>query len=822
MKTSSLAAVLFLLVTSNMEARDPGPIPDVPALPVTFTENHGQVDGRARFVGRGDGVQTWVVDDGFRVRLAARGVGVHLFFTFEGASDFVEVAPGARRDETVNLFLGDDPEEWRTDVPVFSEVWYRGLYEGVDARLYDRDGRIEYDLVVSARARLEEVVVRVEGADRLRLDGDGSLVVETAAGPLRQVMPETYRLDEDGRRVPVSGRFVILAGDRFGFAVDDRPDSGVVVIDPGLEYGTYVGSIHEDAAHDVAADLSFNAYVIGTTNTNVFPVSAGAFDTSLSGPTDAFVFKLNPAGTARVWATYLGGTGDEEGLAIEVDPQGRVFACGMTKSTDFPDTIHDPGLLPLGNDDGFCTLLSAGGNQIVWSRFVGGEGDDEVLGIDLPWMDGPYLTGFTESTTFPTTAGAYDRSHNGGKDAFVVKLDLNGNVTRSTYVGGSGDETGRDVSAAGAHVCIVGDTESADFRLHGDTTAGTAHDTTFGGGDDAFVATFSTGSLSVEFITFLGHAGDDRARAVDIDAFGNAYVAGTTTSALFPTTSNAHDKTLGGERDVFISYLTTSGLYLTGSTFVGGSNRDSVEGIEIDNYGFVWIAGDTRSVDFPLLSDPISATHHGGDEVYAARFTTTKLSLDWSTLLGGPADDELNGLDVSHGYVFLAGGTQSGAPFPVTTGAYRTTPVGAKDGFVMKLRRPGCVFSSTVTSIGTGKPGSAGIPILAAAGAVKAGSPPALKVTKARPKAAAHCYVGLDETKLPFDGGFLYTTPKSSVPLGLTDKSGTLPFKGVDVTSFLPFACGRSLIYQVAILDPAAAGTMHYALTNGLRIHFGN
>jgi hypothetical protein len=349
-------------------------------------------------------------------------------------------------------------------------------------------------------------------------------------------------------------------------------DVWVVKLSPSgstLLYSTVVGGGSPDGefGNEITIDGAGNAYVTGGAGFDL-PTTAGAFDGSHNGGLDAFVLKLNSTGTALTYSTFLGGAGQEAGAGIAVDGSGNAYVSGNTSSAGFPataggfDTVHN------GSFDAFVTKLNpAGSAPLVYSTFLGGGGEDRAYGLDLGPTGLVHVAGWTSSSNFPTTAGAFDETHNGGVDAFVTKLDAAGSapLSYSTYLGGSASDEAFDVAVdalGSAHV--TGATWSANFP----TTRG-AHDESRNGPPDTFVTTLNaTGSFPLAYSTYLGGALLDRGRAISLDAAGAAYVTGRTESTDFPTTAGAHDSSLGAGRDGFVTKLVPVGTAAAADHYV--------------------------------------------------------------------------------------------------------------------------------------------------------------------------------------------------------------------------------------------------------------
>jgi len=370
-----------------------------------------------------------------------------------------------------------------------------------------------------------------------------------------------------------------------------------------LVYSTYVGGNGTDEGNGVAVDGAGNAYVTGATRSTNFPTTAGARQTALGGVADAFVLKLNPAGSALVYSTYLGGGNVDQGFGIAVDASGNAYVAGDTNSTNFPTT---PGVFQSvmggGPDDAFVSKLNAAGSALVYSAYLGGSLTDFATGIAVDSAGQAYVTGDTNSVNFPVRPGAFQLSLRGKFDAFVTKVNAGATaLLYSTYLGGSEDDDGNSIAVdAGGNVYVTGRTASNNFP----TTPG-AFQTSLPGSAGAFVTrvqTVTSGATSVFYSTYLGGSGSQQGNGIAADSAGNAYVTGATSSSNFPVTAGAFQTIYSGNTDAFItrvSTLTTGAPTPTYSTYLGGSNLDQGMGIAVDSAGNVYVAGVTTSSNYP-------------------------------------------------------------------------------------------------------------------------------------------------------------------------------------------------------------------------------
>jgi hypothetical protein len=322
-----------------------------------------------------------------------------------------------------------------------------------------------------------------------------------------------------------------------------------------LVYSTFIGNDPDERGDSIAVDAAGCAFVTGVTSSAGYPVTAGAFDMSFNGATDAFVTKLNPAGSALIYSTFLGRGNDEIGEGIAIDPFGMAYVAGTTRSPGFPmvggsfDTVWN------GGRDVFVTKLNPAGAGLVYSTFVGGNGHDNATDIAVATAGAifgqAYVTGYTRSANFPVTGGAFDMAANGNSDAYVTTLNAAGAaLVYSTYLGGAADDFGRAIVLDGnGSANITGGTMSGNFP----TTAGTI-DPSFNGGIDAFASRFDGAGAALLFSTYYGTMGDDAGNGVAL-GFGNIFVVGYTTSAALPTTAGSVQPVFGGVRDAFVAQL---------------------------------------------------------------------------------------------------------------------------------------------------------------------------------------------------------------------------------------------------------------------------
>jgi hypothetical protein len=587
-----------------------------------------------------------------------------------------------------NYFIGNDPKKWYTNIQQFSKVRYANVYPGVDLIYYGHQRELEYDFVLQPGASPEEIRLGIAGARRLRLQ-HGDLVLTSTGGNVRLRSPNIYQ-EANGARRQVRGRYVIRAKGEVGFEVAAYDHGRELVIDPVLAYATYLGGSSTDHFHSIAVDSVGNAYVAGDTDSIDFPTanamqptSAGgeldafvtkfnrdgtaliystflggslldtiygiavdssrnvyvagwtfsrdfptknAFQPASGGNADTFVTKINAAGSALVYSTYLGGTDTDLGRGIAVDSLGNAYVTGFTTSVDFP-TKNAFQTANAGNYDAFVTKLSPGGSTLAYSTYVGGTGEEQCYSVAVDSAGNAYITGETTSTDFPTKNPIQPTYGGGFNDAFVTKIAGGGNaLIYSTYLGGGGTEAfgseGSSIAVdAAGDAYVAGATDSVDFPT------ANAIQPTRAGLSDGFVAKVNPAGSALAYSTYLGGTGSDFVHGVAVDSVGDAYVTGSTSSADFPTV-NAIQATKHSGTDAFVTEINPLGSAFVYSTYLGGPTNDSGTSIALDSARSTYIVGPTKSQfpTTPLAFQQTLATFNHGFVAKIAQKTFVSVS----------------------------------------------------------------------------------------------------------------------------------------------------------------------------------------------------
>jgi hypothetical protein len=427
-----------------------------------------------------------------------------------------------------------------------------------------------------------------------------------------------------------------------------------------MTYSTLVGANNFNAATAIAVDSAGAAYIAGYTDSDALPTANPAQNFNL-GSVEVFVAKLNPAGTTLEYCTYMGGSNDDRGYGIAVDSSGSAYVTGTTTSPDFPTRYPEQSSLQ-GSRNVFVFKLNALGDMLEFSTFLGGSGADTAYAIAVDVSGNSYIVGDTTSLNFP--ASGYQTANHGSQDAFVAKLSSNGQqLLFSTYLGGGGADHGGAIAVdPGGTVYVTGYTWSSNFPTENPQQSGIA------GPCNAYVARLNANGNALMFSTYLGGSGctmayPETGQGIALDAQGNAYVAGVTSSSDFPIL-NAVQPQLQGSTDAFVAKFNSAGALLF-STYMGGSGVDVGNAIALDSSGAIYVAGYTYSTDFPVTAGALQTANAGSCDAFLFKLSPAGDALLYATYLGGSGADTASGvaLDAS-GNVYLAGWTLS-SNFPV-------------------------------------------------------------------------------------------------------------------------------------------------------------
>ena len=582
-----------------------------------------------------------------------------------------------------NYFIGNDSSKWKSNVPHYEKIVYEELYDGIDLVYYFNEMGLKYDWVVKPYADANQIIERFEGIDSIEIDSNGDLIIKTNTGKLQENNPHSYQKNFK-KLIKVVTSFRIINGSRLTYKIGDYNNSKILIIDP-LIYSTFFGGIENECGNSIVTDFEKNVYITGQTLSVDFPTQSGCFDDSHNSSWDAFITKLNPNGEDIIVSTYFGGLKIDKGLDIAIDTDKNIYITGVTFSRDFPVTNDSYDNSSNDSDgDSFISKLNPEGTKLIFSTFVGGNKNDESYGIAIDSNNCTYIIGTTESSNFPTSQNAFDKSYNGNDDVFVFKLNpLGSALIYSTYIGGDHNDVAGDIDiTSSGFAVIVGGTLSTEFPI-----TSNAYDISQNGGNDFFIIKLNLDGSDLIYSTFIGGSEDDGFWDKDIilDSEENAYIVGNTRSSDFPTTKNAYDRSYNGGGDAIVLKINSNGSNLIFSTFIGGSSSDYGYDITIDSFFNSYVVGWTESYNFPTTDNTYDDSINGNHDSYMVVINIDGTNLRFSTYVGGGENDR--GFSITVDYecnIYLIGETLS-SNFPTTLNCFDDSHNGKSDIYVVKF-----------------------------------------------------------------------------------------------------------------------------------------
>jgi hypothetical protein len=789
----------------TVEARKPGPAAGIAGLN-GFVENRGQWPDDVLFFARRGGVEATVRRDALAFRpvppSADAPAPVPLVLHLPGDAT-CRVVEGLERLATQHHFLtGDRPASGAAG---FERVALRGVLPGVDVVLRADGGAFEYDLVLAPGASLADFVVEVEGASRLELREASALVLQTEAGEVEQRIRASWQ-GEAGEAVACTFRALEPrnARQRFGFEAPTWDRDLALVLDPSLVYLTYVGGAGQELLIEAEMDAAGAMHLLARTAGGT-PVTSGALQGAVDGLSpDAWIGKLAPDGSTLEWATFLGGSETDEPKDLALLDDGSVIVVGSTWSPGFPVT---PGCFQeqIGGGgttkaDVFVARLHPTGSSLAWATFYGAENHDTAWacaayqGGDVLVAFEPYVAGLA------STPGALDETYD-ASDQALVRLSADGTqrLWQTYFRASTIDDLLIDEES---NAYLVGHIFDSDAPLM--TTPGAYKVSMAPGDTDGYVTKLHPDGAHLVWSTYLGgepgvsSSGSDRVYAVDLDAAGAVYVAGSTESETFPTTPGAFQPGVPGGSEGFAAKLLPNGTDLVWATYIGATGfpgSTSIRDIKVDQAGNALVFGQANEPDFPVTPDALQPVFVGGlfanSDSLLCKLDASGESLVYATWLGGNGSDTQTELALDEdGHAHLAFQTFS-SDLPASDG---DPYAGSGDLVIAELD-----FELLPWSILPGGLAGADVPTLVGIGPLTAGSTARLSLCGAPPNDPAWVVAGLLQIGLPFLGGTLVPFPTVVVPLA-SDSMGEIDFAFPWPTA----PAGTTVFFQVWAPDPLA------------------
>lgn len=592
---------------------------------IQFIENKGQWDSKVKFMAEVPAGAIFIHNDGFTVlqheprawetaiekvlghlkheptdeRDIGTNVKSHAYrVDFLNASAQTQIIPDKPLDSYNNYFKGDDPSKWAANCRIYQAVTVKNLYPHVDIRYYSENGQIKYDLIANPGADISKIALKYNGIEKLQVKNK-QLLIPTSVGTLKELAPFTYQPHETGRK-EISNKYVVN-GNMLRFDVKNYDQNTPLIIDPTLIFCSFSGSTKDNWGFTATYGPDGSMFAGGISLEGGFPVSPGAFQTNFGGgsqnpvPEDIVLIKLTPDGRNRVYATYIGGSGNEQPHSLVVDPAGNLIVAGRTNSPLSGNGAYPVTGANFGTLDGYdiiVTKLNASGTALIGSKRIGGSRDD-----------GANIT-FTRNGT---------------------------NSLQRNY----GDDGRSEVIIDGAgNIYVASCTQSTNFFTRN------AFQNSNGGNQDGVVIKLTPTVSDVIFSTYLGGDGNDAAYVLSLNPSNNdIYVAGGTESGKGAASGNLPGSTSGtigprnhGEIDGFVTILSNDGA-LKKTTYLGTSGIDQVYGIQFDKFGYPYVTGQTTG-DWPH----INATYHNpGAKQFIAKMEPDLSKYVYSTVFGKAA-----------------------------------------------------------------------------------------------------------------------------------------------------------------------------------------
>ncbi len=736
----------FMLLVGNQQLRAERM---TPANLSGFVENRGQWTGDFSYRAKSGNVSTWITPTGmvFDVRGASIKTGRRVespskfrsmtesmvdeelvqhhavFVSFDGAHA-ASMQPSGTIEGSYNFLQGADRSTWVQNVPHYSSVTMKGLYNGVDAFVTMVNNAPQYNFIVAPGADASQIAMKIEGATSLSTS-NGELVIGTSCGQLRNGSIYAYQL-VDGKEQKVACSFRV-ENNTVRFDVGSYDKGHTLVIDP-IVYATYVGGDDLDVVTSSARIASSgDMIVIGYSTSSNFPKTSGSYTSPAIGAEDAFVIKYDPKLSKMLFCTIVGGSSTDKPWDVCIarnDQSDDILVVGETSSNNFPTKSGSYKQNQQGLVDAFAFRLMNNGTDLKWSTYFGGSnGDDRAYSVCVSGSNQVIFCGSTTSTNFPATAGVGYKTALGKMDGFCARIGSNGGTLEyATYYGGSGDDRCTAVNMAATKeniACVVGETNSGNLPLYPTKTTGgggggppvttiLAPQKTMKGVTDCFFVQFnSSASGTPNFSTYFGGNGQDFPTSILVNAAGVVTLAGGTQSTDLSQILN-YQSTKHAGQECLLAQINATGDAFTMTAYFGGNGADVALDFDTDDGTNLFLVGRTSSSDLPTTDDAEQKTFStGGSDGFITKIGSY-INMRYCSYIGSKSADSINTITVVDMQNAYLGGLVSNT-MKTTDSAAQKTMGGAADGYFAKW-----TFSAlAVNTPATGDKKCAGLPISA-------------------------------------------------------------------------------------------------------------
>ncbi|HTM64974.1 MAG TPA: PKD domain-containing protein [Flavipsychrobacter sp.] len=712
--------------------------------PLEFIENQGQWAGDFLYKSSSSQSDVYLEKDGFRYVVGqAENNGLadayhhgllktppvlkyHVYkMVFENAKT-PSVEGSKRQTNYYNYFLGNDSTRWKTGIHPYLALDYKHLYDGIDVHVASDKGNLKYDFIVQPQADVQQIRLRYDGAEKLSIK-DKNLIIQTSVGDVTELQPYAYQYIH-GERKEVECRYRLKGNVITYHFPEGYDDQSILVIDPTVVFSTFSGSTADNWGFTATYDNQGNFYGGGLVNGVGYPVSTGAFQTTYAGgqqsgtfsdsthgsdyACDIGIIKFNPTGTARIYATYIGGNDNEQPHSLIVDANNNLIIAGRTYSANYPVTPGCYDNTYNGGGDIVLTKLNAAGTGLIASTYLGGSkedainfnsletafgglkhnyGDDARSEVLIDNAGNIYVTACTKSTDFPTTSTATQNTFQGVQDAIVVKLNsLLSSLIFSTYLGGSNNDAGYVLALDNtqANLYVGGGTASPNFPA----TAGTLWPSYQGGSADGFIAKFQNSTpYTLQKLTFVGQPDYDQIYGIEVDESNDVYVMGQTLGGTFPVSAGVYSNP-GSSQFVLKTDANLSTNLLSTVFGSGNSSQTNISPVAflVDTCHNIYISGWGGGLGFgqptvgttngmPVTANAVRSSTDGSD-FYFIVLAPNATSLVYATFYGaqGGVGEHVDGgtsrFD-KNGVIYqgICAGCGGSSAFPTTPGVYSPT-----------------------------------------------------------------------------------------------------------------------------------------------------
>jgi hypothetical protein len=657
--------------------------------PIRFEPNSGLQPAAVRWSARGQGYSFAFTDRSTVLNVGNRSVRL----TFPGAISHTSFEGSNQHAVPTNYFY----ETKRLSVPAFGRLRETGVYRGIDIVYYGNGGEIEYDFEIAPGADPSRIRMRFDGADAVRLDDHGDIVLSLGKGEITQRAPVVYQKLASGEITSVDAKYRLGADGaiRVDLGLYDRHQK--LIVDPAIAYNAYLAGTNADAGVAVAHDSAGIIYLAGSTFSTDFPAGGNGPQSTNKGGQDVWLMKIDPTqgSNAIVYSSFLGGGANDTLNAMAIDKNGVFYLAGSTVSGAFPVTSGALLSAITGNTHGWVSMIdpAQGSSGLIYSTYIGGKTNDEADGVAV--ANGKiYVTGTTNSDDFPIAGSAPQAKRSVSFDAFVMELDPTQSGAASevfgTFLGGQGADAGRTIAVdSSGQIYVAGTTFSYDFPI----TMSGYQQANLGSGD-SFLSVIDPVKGTIVYSTFLGGTSEDEIMKITLDSAGRVAIMGYTLSFDFPVTPNAYQTTLKGIVNVFLATLDLSkpglGNGLTYSSFFGGGMGEVSYDMKLDAAGRFYLCGYTFSPDFPVTANALNPTSLSGalDGFISIIDPNAKAGkgLVYSSYVTSDGYQVVNGIDVdSNGLIYVTGLTTSNV---LAAGLANNPRPGKYSAFVFTMSLP--------------------------------------------------------------------------------------------------------------------------------------